>query len=113
MSANSLKLLGTKIRDLRKAKGLSQEELGEKAGFHFSYIGGVERAEKNISILNLFKIASALDVGVHELFSYCKDTRSITIAKETEVQEIMDLLLQQEAKDLRKAKNVLKELFDK
>lgn len=46
MSEQILRMVGTRVRDLRKKKGLSQEELGERAGVHFSYIGGVERAEK-------------------------------------------------------------------
>lgn len=42
---------------LRKERGLSQEALGEKGGFHFSYIGQIERGEKNVSLLNLHKIS--------------------------------------------------------
>ncbi|WP_249923436.1 helix-turn-helix domain-containing protein [Paenibacillus sp. RS8] len=48
-----LKLVGSKIREIRKSQGLSQEQLGEKAGFHFSYIGGLERGERNVTLSNL------------------------------------------------------------
>ncbi|MCZ8514343.1 helix-turn-helix transcriptional regulator [Paenibacillus filicis] len=113
MSDNILKLVGIKIRELRKERGLSQEQLGEKAGFHFSYIGGIERAEKNISLLNLEKIAIALGVGVHELFSYSRNLKDISRTKETDIRDILDLMLQQEPKDIRRAKIILSEIFQK
>lgn len=55
---------GDKIRELRKEKGLSQEELADKADLHRTYIGMIERAEKNITLLNIKKIAVALDVEI-------------------------------------------------
>jgi transcriptional regulator with XRE-family HTH domain len=67
MEQNVLELLGTKIRDARLALGMSQEKLAEIADVHRTYIGMVERAEKNITILSLYKIAKALNVKVTEL----------------------------------------------
>jgi transcriptional regulator with XRE-family HTH domain len=58
---------GDKVRELRKEKGLSQEELSFKADLHRTYIGMIERAEKNITLTNIEKIAKALDVKVKEL----------------------------------------------
>ena len=46
---------------------MSQESLGEKAGLHRTYIGMIERAEKNITLLNVEKIAQALDVRIQDL----------------------------------------------
>lgn len=112
MADQLLKLIGIRIRDLRKERGLSQEQLGEKAGFHFSYIGGIERAEKNISILNLAKIASALQVHIGELFAYIQSEQDVYSEKETELEEILQLLLGQDIRGLRKAKTILKELFE-
>lgn len=60
---------GHKIRELRLKKGLSQEKLAEIAGVHRTYIGMVERAEKNITLLNIEKIANALDIEISDLFS--------------------------------------------
>lgn len=60
---------GNKVRELRKAKGLSQEELSFKADLHRTYIGMIERAEKNITLTNVEKIAKALDVPVSKLIS--------------------------------------------
>ena len=61
-------LLGKRIRELRKQKGLSQEELGWKSELHFTYIGGVERGEKNCSIITLEKIAKGLEININDLF---------------------------------------------
>jgi transcriptional regulator with XRE-family HTH domain len=61
-------LIGKRIRDLRKQRGLSQEKLGWKAELHFTYIGAVERGEKNCSISTLQKIAKGLDININDLF---------------------------------------------
>jgi DNA-binding XRE family transcriptional regulator len=58
---------GEKVRDSRKEKGLSQEQLAFKADLHRTYIGMIERAEKNISLTNIYKIASALGVSLADL----------------------------------------------
>ena len=63
-----LKAFGGKIRELRKAKGLSQEELALSCSLDRTYIGGIERGERNISLLNIDKISMALSVPISELF---------------------------------------------
>lgn len=60
---------GEKVRLLRKEKNLSQEELAEKAGLHRTYIGMIERAEKNITLINIEKIADALEISTSELLN--------------------------------------------
>ncbi|MBN1184377.1 MAG: helix-turn-helix transcriptional regulator [Bacteroidales bacterium] len=60
---------GDKVRLLRKKNNLSQEELSFKAGLHRTYIGMIERAEKNITLINIEKIAKALNVDLKELFN--------------------------------------------
>ncbi len=60
---------GNRVKQLRKAKNISQEELAEKAGLHRTYIGMIERAEKNITLLNIEKLALALNVAVKDLFN--------------------------------------------
>lgn len=62
-------VFGDKVRELRKEKGLSQEELSFKADLHRTYIGMIERAEKNITLANIEKIANALNVNIKELFN--------------------------------------------
>ena len=60
MPQNIRKLVGLRIRKLREDKGWSQEKLAEKADLHRTYIGQVERGEKNIGIENLVRIAQAI-----------------------------------------------------
>lgn len=58
---------GAKLRLIREAKGLSQEELAELAGLHRTYVGSVERGERNPTLLILLKLASALEVPLSTL----------------------------------------------
>lgn len=60
---------GERVRFFRKQKGLSQEQLAFKADLHRTYIGMIERAEKNITLVNIEKIAIALDLSIIELFN--------------------------------------------
>lgn len=71
MESNSKILIkfGNIIRKLRKEQGISQEELAHRADLHRTYIGMIERAEKNITLLNIEKLAKALDVNITDLFS--------------------------------------------
>jgi len=62
-----LKDFGNRVRYLRISKKLSQEQLAHMAGFHRTYIGMIERAEKNITLLNIEKLATALGVDKIEL----------------------------------------------
>jgi transcriptional regulator with XRE-family HTH domain len=62
-------VFGRRVRELRDRLGLSQEELAERAGLHRNYIGGIERGERNVAILNVVKLAAALELSVAELFA--------------------------------------------
>lgn len=64
---NFLRDLGHRIRRHREESGWTQEELGEKCELHRTFIGSVERGERNVSILNLRQIAKALRVPLAEL----------------------------------------------
>jgi transcriptional regulator with XRE-family HTH domain len=66
---NILIVFGDRVRELRKQEGLSQEELSYKADLHRTYIGMIERAEKNITLINIEKIAKALNVSITEIFN--------------------------------------------
>jgi transcriptional regulator with XRE-family HTH domain len=61
---------GDAVREARKESGLSQEELADKAGLHRTYIGMIERAEKNITLTNVEKIATALNRKVSQLIKF-------------------------------------------
>ena len=59
---------GKKVRDERMKLELSQEELASRAGVHRTYIGMIERAEKNITLENIEKIAKALGIKISDCF---------------------------------------------
>jgi transcriptional regulator with XRE-family HTH domain len=68
LDSHSLRrVLAQNIRKIRTQKGLSQEKLADKAGLHRTFIGSVERSERNISLDNIWKLAIALDVEPHVL----------------------------------------------
>ncbi len=64
------KRFGHRVRELRGAKGLSQEELAFKAGVHRTYLGGIERGERNPSLKNIDSIANALGITLAEVFLF-------------------------------------------
>ena len=59
---------GNRVRAIRKEKNLSQEDLAFKSDLHRTYIGMIERAEKNITLINIEKIAKGLEVNIIDLF---------------------------------------------
>ncbi len=63
-----LEKVGRRVRELREAKGWSQEELGFRSDLHRNYIGGIERGERNVALLNLEKLAKAPGVHPRDLF---------------------------------------------
>jgi len=62
-------VFGRRVRELRLGLRLSQEELAERADLHRNYIGGIERGERNVGILNIGKLADALGVSLAEMFN--------------------------------------------
>lgn len=65
-----LNLFGENVRKFRRLLNLSQEELAHKADLHRTYIGMIERAEKNITLVNIEKIANALEVEIEDLLKH-------------------------------------------
>lgn len=60
---------GLRLKSQRLEKQLSQEELAAITELHRTYIGSIERGERNVSVLNLYKIASALDISIEDLLT--------------------------------------------
>ncbi len=69
---NILIKFGQRIREIRQEKKISQEKLAFKAEMDRTYIGGIERGERNVSLINIIKIAKALEVAPKELFEFLR-----------------------------------------
>ena len=70
MNKTILEKFGERVREKRLKQNLSQEELAARAGVHRTYIGMIERAEKNITLGNIEKIATALNININELLTF-------------------------------------------
>jgi transcriptional regulator with XRE-family HTH domain len=68
VSRKDLERFGARVRAERERLGVSQEELADRAGIHRTYLGGVERGERNIGLQNIVRIARALGVSPADLF---------------------------------------------
>jgi transcriptional regulator with XRE-family HTH domain len=66
---NQLKAFGLRVRRMREALDWSQEQLAEQAGLHRTYISGLERGERNVSVLNILRLARALQSTPGELLN--------------------------------------------
>ena len=67
VSSDARRVFAKKLRQIRQIRGLSQEALADLAGLHRTYIGSVERSERNVSIDNMERLAKALEVDIVEL----------------------------------------------
>jgi transcriptional regulator with XRE-family HTH domain len=70
-----LRLFGERLRELRTERGLSQERLAELAGLDRNYIGQIERAERNVALVNIVRIAKALETEPAEMFAAFSSAR--------------------------------------
>ncbi|AVT12054.1 helix-turn-helix domain-containing protein [Paracidovorax avenae] len=77
MVADPIERISSQVRAIRIANGWSQEELADRCGLHRTYIGAIERGERNITVLTLYKLAGALGCDVVDLLdiSIRKDAR--------------------------------------
>ncbi|MFE4571326.1 helix-turn-helix domain-containing protein [Paenibacillus chitinolyticus] len=88
-----LLLLGSRIKQIRKDKGITQEELAEKMNTSSPYVGNVERGQKNITMSSLFRFADALNVRVMDLFAFESFTDSDALKKELDQKATEDKML--------------------
>ncbi|QMU64969.1 MAG: helix-turn-helix domain-containing protein [Flavobacteriaceae bacterium] len=68
MNNDVLKAFGNRVRELRLTKKWSQERLAEKTDFHRTYIGMIERGERNISLKNIYRLAKDFDIKIENFF---------------------------------------------
>ncbi|MGG2201413.1 helix-turn-helix domain-containing protein [Paenibacillus validus] len=76
--ADLLSIIGARIRALRKERGWSQEKLAELADLNASYVGKIERGEKNTTFRSLEKVSGALDISMLELFRYMEPVENVS-----------------------------------
>jgi transcriptional regulator with XRE-family HTH domain len=69
VSSNARKVFAKRLRQIRQIRGLSQEQLADLVGLHRTYVGSVERGERNVSIDNMERFAQALEIELTELLT--------------------------------------------
>lgn len=104
-----VQVVGERIRSFRKERGLSQEELAHQASLHSTYIGQLERGEKNATIESLFKVTNALGITLAELFN---NTHSGQKANSIEITQIINILEKMPTKDQRRVLALIELLVD-
>ena len=72
---------GQRVRELRSERGWSQEDFAAECGVHRTYLGGVERGERNLSLVNIHRIAQALGITLSDLFEGVDPSRPRTARK--------------------------------
>ena len=99
-----LKVVGEKVRLIRKGQGLSQETLAEKTGLTANYVGLVERGQKQVTLVTLKSIADALGVDIAVLFEGCtvEGKKSPTEAEISALNEAVRTMRLEELKAIRK-----------
>lgn len=103
--ADLLKLVGARIRALRKDKGLSQEKLAELAELNASYVGKIERGEKNVTFKSLEKVSASLGISIEELFH---NIQTLDDGKDAQTLATIMVLLQNKSdQDQKKALQLL------
>lgn len=70
MDKHVLKKFGEQVRKLRREKGMTQEQLADAAGIERSYMGTIERGERNPTLMKVYNIAKALDISLSKIFSF-------------------------------------------
>jgi transcriptional regulator with XRE-family HTH domain len=102
------KNLGEHLRAVRKERGFSQQDLGERAGLSGKFVGEVERGEKSISVDSLYRIAVALDIPLRQL----TDVSNTTAASRPDVERLLALVGAVRSRSrLTTAYRALRELF--
>lgn len=106
-----LKLVGANIRDARKKKGLTQEELAEKADINPKFLGKVERAETNVSVVTLSKICDALGISLSGLLSFTAMDKKFQKLGELS-SELWGLMVQKDPETIKRSIAAFKSILE-
>lgn len=107
------KLIGQRIRQLRKERNLTQEELGERADLQSQYIGGVERGERNISLETLEKIIVGLKMTPVQFFSFNEISPNLTSTKDELIEIFFADLKGKSLKEVQRVFDIYKLMYRK
>ncbi|MEK4871220.1 helix-turn-helix domain-containing protein [Niallia sp. FSL W8-1348] len=107
---NFIEVIGANIRLIRKSKNISQEELAFKSGLHPTYIGQIERAEKNLTISSLYTITTALEISLEEFFSIINP--KLEQSDSLPFQSIIKLLQDMNVTEQKKLYEIIKQIID-
>jgi len=103
---NIKSLIGTRIKQLRKSRGLSQEELSEKVEMSSKYLSSIERGKENPTLDTFMKLAQALHVEVFELFNYTCE-KSLKESKKI----LSDLIMDSDKEKLELTTKIIKAIY--
>lgn len=103
-------MVGDRIRDIRKAKGLTQQELAELSNLDDAYIGSVERGERNFSIDSLEKIVIALKVKPSEFLQSYDKQNAVEAAKRGAIDEYAIAVSGLNVEEIERIKRIVKEV---
>lgn len=109
---NLVKFVGMNIREIRKMKKLTQEELSEKSGLQTSFLAGVERGERNITLETLEKILNGLEVDAKTVFSFNNIVPDEHFSKKEIIDLILILLMERNSNDAKLIFNLTKQIFE-
>lgn len=104
-------MIGTRIRAMRNAKGLTQQKLADIAGLDYRYIGALERGERNFSIDTLEKVLIALDITISELTYSDARLNTIAIKKQDLTDEFISSIHNLNEEQLSITRKINQELF--
>lgn len=108
-----MKLAGINIRKLRKMKNLTQDELSERTGHQTSFLAGVERGERNITLQTLEKIINGLDEDPKSIFNFINiDINDKELSKKEIISLLVNLLSDKEESDVKLIYNIAKDIFN-
>ncbi|MBA2941054.1 helix-turn-helix transcriptional regulator [Paenibacillus sp. CGMCC 1.16610] len=106
-------IVGEKIKNFRKIKGMTQQELGFKANLKQGYLGDVERGARNISLESLEKIINALGLRPGDIFGYHEvNINDVNYELEQIIQKHSDFLRTKKIKDVKMLHKISLEIFD-
>lgn len=105
-------IVGANIREIRKHKKMTQEELAEKCGLQTSYLAGVERGDRNITLQTFEKITHGLEVTAKELFDLKTPIKSLSLETEQLIHLFTEELKGKSEKEIRLIIELTNRIFE-